>query len=89
MWMANAEKSEIAKQIDFCRIRDEGLNHLDEIIANYETEISLAPDDFKTYLSENIAYAIDDSMREGLSLYFELACELRRPESRRRRRASN
>ena len=73
MWMANAEKSEIAKTIDFQKVRNEGLKHLDEIIANYESEISLAPADFKKYLSENIAYAIDDSMRRGLSLYFELA----------------
>lgn len=73
MWMANAEKREAAKTINFARARDEGLNHLDEIVANYETEISLARDDFKKYLSENISYAVDDSMRAGLSLYFELA----------------
>jgi chorismate dehydratase len=73
MWMANAEKSEIAGQIDFRQSRDEGLNHLEEIIANYQTEISLAPAEFEKYLSENIAYAIDDSMQRGLSLYFDLA----------------
>jgi chorismate dehydratase len=73
MWMANAEKAKTAKQINFQSAREEGLQHLDEIIANYETEISLAPGDFKKYLSENIAYTIDDSMRAGLSLYFELA----------------
>jgi chorismate dehydratase len=73
MWMTNADKSEIAKQIDFSRIRDEGLSHLDEIIANYAGEISLSPGDFKEYLTKNIAYAIDDSMRKGLLLYFELA----------------
>jgi chorismate dehydratase len=73
MWMANAEKSEIAGQIDFRGNRDEGLRHLDEIIASYAAEISLSPGDFKTYLSENISYTIDDSMREGLSLYFRLA----------------
>jgi len=73
MWMANAEKTERAKHIDFKRIRDEGLSHLDEIIANYQSEISLSADDFKTYLSKNIAYTIDDSMRKGLKLYFELA----------------
>ncbi len=73
MWMANAENAEIARRIDFAAARDEGLNHLDEIVANYETEISLDRDDFKRYLSENISYTIDDSMRGGLSLYFELA----------------
>ena len=73
MWMANAERAEIAKTIDFQKLCDEGLKHLDEIIASYESEISFAPDEFKKYLTENIAYAIDDSMRAGLSLYFELA----------------
>ena len=73
MWMANAENIEVAKTINFAQARNEGLNHLDEIVANYETEISLDRDDFKRYLSENISYTIDDSMRRGLSLYFELA----------------
>ncbi len=73
MWMANAERVEAAKTIDFSSARDEGLNHLDEIISNYRTEIPLAREDFKSYLSENISYAIDDSMRKGLSLYFDLA----------------
>ncbi len=73
MWMANAEKVEIAKRIDFAAARDEGLRHLSEIIANYETEILLDQVDFKKYLSENISYTIDDSMRKGLLLYFELA----------------
>jgi len=73
MWMANAEKIEVAKTIDFQAVRDEGLTHLDEIISNYETEIPLVRADFKKYLSENISYTIDDSMRKGLSLYFELA----------------
>lgn len=73
MWMANAENIAVAKTINFAQARNEGLNHLDEIVANYETEISLDRDDFKKYLSENISYTIDDSMRGGLSLYFELA----------------
>lgn len=73
MWMANAEKVEIAKKIDFAHARDEGLQHLDEIIANYESEISLSREEFNTYLSENISYSIDDSMQKGLELYFELA----------------
>lgn len=73
MWMANMEKIESAKKIDFAAARDEGLAHLDEIISNYEAEISLAREDFRRYLSENISYSIDENMREGLRLYFELA----------------
>jgi chorismate dehydratase len=73
MWMANAEKAEAARTIELAAARDEGLRHVGEIISNYESEISLARDDFEKYLTENISYSIDDSMREGLELYFRLA----------------
>jgi Predicted periplasmic solute-binding protein len=73
MWMAHEEKAEIARQIDVAAARDEGLKHLDEIISNYESQISLEREDFKKYLSENISYSIDDSMQKGLEFYFELA----------------
>lgn len=73
MWMANDEKVEVAKTIDFARARNEGLSHLDEIISNYESEIRLNHEDFRRYLAENISYEINDSMQKGLELYFELA----------------
>ena len=73
MWMANAERTEVAKKIDFANARDEGLKHLDEIISNYESEISLERQEFHKYLSENISYSIDDSMQKGLELFFRLA----------------
>jgi chorismate dehydratase len=73
MWMANKDKAEIARTIDFSAARNEGLVHLDEIISNYETEITLPREDFEKYLSENISYSIDDSMQKGLELYYDLA----------------
>ncbi|HEY0459920.1 MAG TPA: menaquinone biosynthesis protein [Pyrinomonadaceae bacterium] len=73
MWMANKDKVETACLIDFAAARDEGLAHLDEIISNYETEITLPRADFKKYLAENISYSIDDSMQKGLALYYDLA----------------
>jgi chorismate dehydratase len=73
MWMANSEKAKIAKTIDFAVARDEGLNHLDEIVSNYEAEIPLTREDFKKYLSENISYSIDENMQKGLQLFFQLA----------------
>ncbi len=69
MWMTRNETCEI----DFAKARDEGLNQVDEIIANYENEISLTHDDFKKYLTENISYSINNSMQKGLELYFDLA----------------
>ena len=73
MWMANSDKVATAKTINFAAARDEGLAHLDEIIRNYETEITLPREDFVKYLAENISYTIDDSMQQGLSLYYDLA----------------
>lgn len=73
MWMANAEKVETAKKIDFASARDEGLAHLDEIISNYQSEIHLSHQEFRNYLTENIAFEIDNSMQKGLELYFNLA----------------
>ena len=69
MWMTQNESCEI----DFASARDEGLAHLDEIISNYESEISLTHEDFKKYLAENISYSIDENMQKGLELYFKLA----------------
>lgn len=81
MWMANFEKSEVAKTIEFANARNEGLQHLDEIISNYESEIPLDREEFYKYLSENISYSIDDSMQKGLELYFNLAHKNRLIES--------
>jgi len=71
MWMTRQKKCDI----DFASARDEGLVHLDEIIANYEGEIGLDSDEMRTYLSQNISYSIDESMRRGMELYFELAAK--------------
>jgi len=69
MWMTRKESCEI----DFASARDEGLLYLDEIIANYMSEIALKREDLLSYLSENISYSLDDSMRKGTALFFELA----------------
>jgi predicted solute-binding protein len=69
MWMTRRD----SVAIDFAAARDEGLEHIDEIIANYETDIRLGPDEMRKYLSQNISYSVDDSMGEGMKLYFELA----------------
>jgi predicted solute-binding protein len=73
MWMTRSEKIETAKNIDFAAARDEGLRHLNEIISNYENDIPVSRADFYTYLSEYISYSIDENMRKGLDLFYELA----------------
>jgi chorismate dehydratase len=69
MWMTRRESC----GIDFAAARDEGIAHIDEIAANYQTEIPIGLENLITYLSENISYSVDESMRMGLELYFELA----------------
>lgn len=71
MWMTRAEKL----PLDLAAARDEGLAHIDEIVSNYEKEIKLPREDFKAYLTENISYSIDDSMKKGMELYFGLAAK--------------
>lgn len=68
MWMTRKESCEI----DFAAVRNEGLLHLEEIIFNYSSEIALKREDLSSYLSENISYAIDDSMQKGMELFFDL-----------------
>ncbi len=69
MWMTRKD----TYPIDLAAARDEGLQHLDAIIANYQTDIGLGPDEMREYLSENISYSVDPSMQRGMELYFELA----------------
>ena len=69
MWMTRLP----ASPVDFAAVRDEGLQHIDEIASNYAGEINLSRDELRQYLTSNISYEIDRSMRAGLELYFELA----------------
>lgn len=71
MWMTRRERCEI----DFAAARDEGIAHIDEIAANYSSQIGLSNDELKNYLTENISFAIDDSMQNGMELYFKLAAQ--------------
>jgi len=69
MWMTRRARCDI----DFAAARDEGLAHLDEIVSNYETDITLSRGQLLDYLSNNISYTVDESMQEGLELYYALA----------------
>lgn len=71
MWMTRNKEL----GIDFAAARDEGLRHLEEIVANYESQIPLTHDDLVDYLSTNISYQPDESMLSGLRLYFDLAAK--------------
>jgi chorismate dehydratase len=73
MWMARRSAADRVRTIDFTAARDEGLAHVDEIAASYEKRIGLSQAEIREYLTRNIAFGMDDEMRKGLELYFELA----------------
>ena len=73
MWMVRNDSDEKLRAIDFAAARDEGLTHVDEIAAENETAAGLSREEIRTYLTENIAFRVDEEMQKGLTLYFELA----------------
>lgn len=70
MWMS---RHAAGVPVDLAAARDEGLEHIDEIAANYVGQVNLPLDELKRYLTGNISYTIDEEMQAGLELYFELA----------------
>jgi chorismate dehydratase len=73
MWMARDEEQERVRAVDFAGARDEGLAHVEEIASLYTETIGLPPPEIKTYLTENISFALDEEMRSGLDLFYRLA----------------
>jgi len=73
MWMVREAAVNHARMVDFSGARDEGLAHLEEIVASYEDRIPMPVSELRNYLTGNIVFNVDDSMEKGLRLYFELA----------------
>ena len=72
MWMAGAIGG-ATPAIDFVQAAREGLAQRNEIIDFYEHSLGLSRSDLETYLTENIAFFLDDDLRKGLELYYDLA----------------
>lgn len=73
MWMTSARHVAAIAKVDFAGARDEGLDHLEGIIDQYEAELSLPREEIRKYLTENITFHVDEPLEKGLRLYFELA----------------
>jgi chorismate dehydratase len=73
MWMIRDDANAEAVNLDFKGARDEALASIDEIVAHYENRLSLSRQDIIEYLTDNISFAPDTSMDNGMRLYFELA----------------
>lgn len=75
MWMARAGAVESISRVDFASARDEGLMQIEEIISQYENDVSLPGEEIRKYLTDNITFQIDESLDKGMRLYFELAAK--------------
>ncbi|HKS10942.1 MAG TPA: menaquinone biosynthesis protein [Pyrinomonadaceae bacterium] len=73
MWMIADRGVERAASVDFAGARNEGVSHIDEIAASYREKIPMPVEELRKYLTENIVFRIDESMKSGLQLYYELA----------------
>jgi chorismate dehydratase len=59
--------------VDFAAARDEGLASVEEIAAEYERELGRPRAELVSYLTRNICFELDEEMRAGLELFFQLA----------------
>jgi chorismate dehydratase len=73
MWMAHERDTSVVRAADFAGARDEGLAHLEEIIADYSAQLNLPREELRDYLTRNVSFDLDEEMRAGLELYFALA----------------
>jgi len=73
MWMVRNQSVEKVRAIDFAAARDEGLVNVDRVIASYPHQIPFSEDEMRQYLTENIVFTVDQEMRNGLVVYFDLA----------------
>lgn len=73
MWVVSNEAMQHAREVDFASARDEGVANIDTIVDYYLPRIPLSRQELTTYLTDNISYELDESMRKGLELYFNLA----------------
>ena len=55
-----------------CVARDEGLANLNTI-AERNADQTLSVEEIRDYLTQNIAFQMDEDMMKGLQLYFDLA----------------
>jgi chorismate dehydratase len=73
MWMVRDDAMEKARRVDFNAARDEGVAHVEDIVESYKDKIPMSVAELRKYLTENIVFHVDESMRRGLRLYYELA----------------
>lgn len=61
---------------DFLAAKQEGLQMLEVIAAQYAVELELPEDDLLSYLRDNVNYDLDEENIAGMQCYFQLSKEL-------------
>lgn len=73
LWAAGPHASSTGRTIDFAGACAEGLARTEEIIDFYQPFLGLPREELKEYLEENISFSLDDELRAGLELFYNLA----------------
>lgn len=68
-WLVRKESADI---VDFNLALNEGLGKMDEIYEFYKNSVPLNKNEFSEYLTRNISYRMEDDLKKGMKLYFEL-----------------
>ena len=69
-----ASEEELAQAAEAFRdSRDEGLQHVHEIVRDWHVKLSLPEETLSRYLTHNIHYALDSENLAGMQLFFRLA----------------
>jgi chorismate dehydratase len=61
---------------DFEMSRNQGLEHLEELAAEWAPRLGISADAVRIYLTENIDYTLDEENLAGLRLFYKLAHEV-------------
>lgn len=60
---------------DFVRSRDNGLAHVEDLVAEWSARMPIPATTIRNYLSHNIHYALDEACLAGLDLFYRYAAE--------------
>jgi len=72
MWMAISGTESKVNVVNFVSARDEGLQHIEDIVAA-NAALPLPAEEIRKYLTQNITFEVDESLQRGMDWYFELA----------------
>ena len=75
LWVGHEDVNLSKYHGDFESCRDFGLEHVDDIAAEYAPRLNMKGPGVTVYLTRNIDYSLSEDHREGLRLFYKLARE--------------